>query len=975
MTPAYQSALETLPLDLQEETARYLQDIPAEIQVNEQVPVQWLKNWPATLVQVITASPYVAQLICRKPWLLLEQINNGSLFRRLSLIELERAISGSLADIENEQTLSTALRQIRNEYSLRIAWRDLAGWADLDETLTELSNLADVLVKATLEKVNNWSVKKYGVPTGEFSGQPVSLCIFALGKLGGNELNFSSDIDLIFFYPEDGETRHTDKAISNHEFFVRSAKQLIKILNEHTKDGFVFRVDMRLRPNGKVGPLAMSFFAAEQYYITHGREWERYAWIKARLMAGDEKRGGEFLDQMRPFVYRKYLDYGAIEAIRSLKKSINLELKRKKILHDIKRGPGGIREIEFIGQVFQLIRGGRDLHLQQRSILRVLDKLKADNFITPRAVTELSIAYDFLRRSEHRLQMVNDQQTHTLPQDQPGKARLAFAMGFPDWETYKKNLDKHMGHVHSHFDLVIAAPQREQEEENDTGLMSVWSGELDEDEAISVLQAHGYHTDPKHTLNLLNATHNGSAYAALTGNGRERIDRLIPLLLAAAGSGEHSEKTLARLLNVLEAIGRRSAYLALLVENPLALSQLVQLCSASSWIAEWIAQHPLLLDELLNPVGLSEHPSKEILSEELSKLIKQQDGSDPERMMEVLREFCNRHVLRLAAAEVGPGLDSSIIGKGLSDIADVLINSSLQFALAETSEKFGQPQCISGDSQKIPGFVVIGYGKLGGHELGFGSDVDIIFLYDYCDEGETNGKRSIPNETFFTRVSKKLIHILSTRTYGGILYEVDARLRPSGTSGPIVTSLEAFTKYQETRAWVWEIQALVRARPVAGDKDLAAAFVKARQRILCQKRDAESLRVEVSEMRAKMMAAQKPHAPEKFDVKHDRGGIVDVEFMVQYWVLAWAHDFPELTLHTDNNAILKSLARAGLIKLAQAELLTNAYQYYLSTAYHLKLMQAGPRVDRPAGGSLDGYPDKVAKLWHEVMEQAGNKLV
>jgi len=954
MTPAYQLALDNLPLDLQEEAARYLHDIPEDIQVNKQVPAQWQQNWPETLVQVVATSPYVAQLVCRQPSVLLKQINDGSLFKQLSLADLEQAISKSLADIDNEQLLSTALRQIRNEHSLRIAWRDLAGWTDLNETLTELSNLADVLVRATLEKVNNWSVSKYGIPTGEFSGQPVSLCIFALGKLGGRELNFSSDIDLIFFYPEDGETRQADKAISNHEFFVRAAKQLIKILNENTKDGFVFRVDMRLRPNGKVGPLAMSFFAAEQYYITHGREWERYAWIKARLMAGEKKRGEEFLDQMRPFVYRKYLDYGAIEAIRSLKKSINLELKRKKIIHDIKRGPGGIREIEFIGQVFQLIRGGRDLHLQQRSILRVLEILKVDNFITPRAVTELSIAYDFLRRSEHRLQMVADQQTHTLPQDQPGKVRLAFAMGFPDWETYKKNLDKHMGRVHSHFDLVVAAPQREQEEENDSGLMSLWSDGLDQEEAISVLKTHGYQTNPKHVLNLLNATHNGSAYAALTSTGRERIDRLIPFLLTAAGLGKDPEQTLGRLLNVLEAIGRRSAYLALLVENPLALSQLVQLCSASAWIADWISQHPLLLDELLSPIGALEQPSKEHLHEELMNLIKQQDGSDPERMMELLREFCNRHVLRLAAAEVGPGLDSSVIGKGLSDIADVLIEGSVQFALAETTEKFGQPRCVSGDSRKIPGFVVIGYGKLGGHEL--------------CGEGETDGKRSIPNETFFARVSKKLIHVLSTRTYGGILYEVDARLRPSGTSGPIVTSLEAFTKYQETRAWVWEIQALVRARPVAGDKDLAAAFVKARERILCQKRDIEALRIEVSGMRAKMMAAQKPHGAEKFDVKHDRGGIVDVEFMVQYWVLAWAHDFPELTLDTENNAILGGLARAGLIKQAQAELLISAYQYYLSTAYHLKLMQAGPWVDRSANQSLGGYPDKVAKLWHEVME-------
>lgn len=966
MTLAYKQALDKLPRELQGTEALYVRDIPGELLTIDALPEGRQQDWPETLAQVLIASPFIAQMICRQPGLLLDHVIDGSLFKQHSLTDMEASINESLSRVNNENDLIEALRKTRYQHSLRIGWRDLAGWADLNETLAALSNLADLLVQAALEKIFQWQTSKSGMPTGEASGLPISLSVFALGKLGGNELNFSSDIDLIFFYSEDGDTHGASKTISNHEFFIRLAKKLIKILSEQTSDGFVFRVDMRLRPNGKAGPLVMSFAAAENYYVTHGREWERYAWVKARQLTGDENIGNGFLKTMRPFVYRKYLDYGTIEAIRSLKESINQELKRKKIINNIKLGSGGIREIEFIGQVFQLIRGGRDLCLQERSILKVLQELRKKEYITASTATELSIAYDFLRRTEHRLQMVAEQQTHSLPTDKFGQARLAFAMGFANWDSFKKILTKHMGRVHGHFDLVIAAPQLEKNKENDSGLMTVWSGDLEKEEAITILESHGYGTDAKQVAGLLAAVHSGSAYSAYTSTGKQRFDRLIPLLIAAAGLGKHPGKTLARLLNVLEAIGRRSAYLALLVENPLALSQLVKLCSASPWIAEWIAQHPLLLDELLNPVSTFALPEKEQLAEELLKIISQHDSEDLETLMELLREFCNRYVLFLAATEVGPGIESSSLGGYLSNIADVAIEASLNIALAAMTAKHGTPQYVTGS----PGFVVIGYGKLGGHELGFGSDVDIIFLHNNCNEGETNGERPLANATFFARVSKRLIHILSTRTHGGILYEVDARLRPSGKSGPIVTSLDAFVKYQHERAWTWEFQALVRARPVAGDPELAGLFIAARKQILCQKRDATSLRTDVCEMREKMLATQKPHQSEEFDVKHDRGGIVDVEFMVQYWVLVWAHDYPVLTQHTENCAILRELAKADLITTELAELLIAAYQRYLSTAYHLKLMQAGSQVDRAGRKALGDYPEQVATIWNQVMVQS-----
>jgi len=962
---AFQKLMTTLPPELAGEQTQYLQELSQELLDTNNIPESWRNLWPESVLRVTAASPFIAQMLIRNPGILTDLVANGSLFECLSPAEMEKSINGFLAAAHDEPSMVAALRKIRYQYSLLIAWRDLAGWAGLDETLTTLSALADLLVKATLDKSLQWEAQVYGHPVGEETDRPASLCIYALGKLGGNELNFSSDIDLIFLYTEDGETSGANKKISNYEFFSRVAKKIIKLLSEQTKDGFVFRVDMRLRPNGKSGPLVLSFNAAEHYYVTHGREWERYAWIKARLMAGDEKSGHQFLNMMRPFIYRKYLDYGAIEAIRSLKESINQELRIKNINNDIKRGPGGIREIEFIGQVFQLIRGGREPALQQRSILNVLKELSTRSYITPRAVTELSLAYDFLRRTEHRLQMVGEQQTHTLPTESSGQARLAFAMGFPDWVSFKKKLDQHMGHVHNQFELIIAAPQIEKSQEQDTPLVSVWSGRLERKEALAILKSHGYTEDAGLVLDLLEGVHSGSTYSTFSSKGKERFDRLVPLLVAAAGIGNQPEKTISRLMNVLEAIGQRSAYLALLVENPLVLSQLVKLCSASPWIAEWISLHPLLLDELINPVSVFSPPSKAELAVELARQLDQHDGSDLERLMEILREFCNRYVLHLAAAEVGPGIEPDLLSRQLSNIADVLIDASLKISLSAMEEKYGAPRCMSGTR----GFVVIGYGKLGGHELGFGSDVDIIFLHNNCGEGETSGPRTIANETFFARVSKRLIHILTTRTHGGILYEVDARLRPSGKSGPIVTGLDAFVKYQMERAWTWESQALVRARPVAGDNELADLFVTARKQILCQQRDHDKLRAEVSEMRAKMLEANKSADSEGFDIKHDRGGIVDVEFMVQYWVLAWAHDCPKLTEHTENCAILRELASEALIREELAEVLIGAYQQYLSAVYHLKLMQAVPRVAGAALDALGKYPEQVTNIWNEVMER------
>ena len=959
--PVVEKSVSRLPGALQGLFKSYWQDFQSQSHIVKADP-EVLK----TLAVVWVVSEYVARSCLHDSQLLEDLINSGDLTRVYENNELIKRIDTELSNITDEETLRQRLRKIRKREMVRIAWRDIAGWASLDEVMLTLSELAEACTDGALSWLYQQCIEQEGRPIGESSNQPVEMVVLGMGKLGGLELNFSSDIDLMFFYPEDGDT-DAKSALSNHEFFTRLGRKLIGTLNDATEDGFVFRVDMRLRPNGDSGPLALSFDAAEYYYQTHGREWERYALIKARAVAGDRQAGKELLKSLKPFVYRRYLDYGAIDAIRSLKAGINQELARKGIENNIKLGPGGIREIEFIGQAFQLIRGGREPSLQQRSILAVLAKLGETGTLTSQSVADLAEAYGFLRRSENRLQMMADKQMHVLPDKDVDQLRLALSMGYAQWSEYLAALRHHMKKVHENFSQVFVAPQGETALDSEDGITAVWMARLDKETALTVLEQTGFKTDPKSALDLIRGLREGNNYKAFSKEGRHRMDCLMPLLLSAAGLSSRPELTLSRLIKLLEAIGRRSAYLALMLENPLALSQLVKLCAASPWISDWIASHPLLLDELLNPVDTFSFRSREDLADELKNCLADVDENDLERQMEVLREFCNRYVLLLAAADVGPGLPADKVGRQLSLIAEVLIEACLQVALDALEARHGKAACVGeGKSQiKYPGFIIVAYGKLGSFELGYGSDVDMIFLYETCHDGEgkTLGDKSVANETFFARLGQRIIHLLTTRTTGGILYETDMRLRPSGQSGPLVTSLPAFKEYQRKHAWTWEQQALVRARPIAGDPALITEFSKSRKTILCQQRDLGELTKDVIEMRQKMMDTQPTHDVAEFDVKHDRGGIVDIEFMVQYWVLRWAGQYPDLTHYTDNAAILKALAQAGLLDKAQAELMISAYYHYLSTIYRLKLMQEGSLVGLDA---LDGYPEKIEKIWFDV---------
>jgi glutamate-ammonia-ligase adenylyltransferase len=958
---AFENRLATLPAALQATARAHWSDIAAHV---EGLPAEAHGvRWVDSLARVLALSDFVARAVSAQPDVLTRLVESGELVHADAHGALRARVVAGIADCADEAALKTALRRTRNREMVRIAWRDLAGWADLAETVKTLSALADACLDAALAKLSEWACARDGVPVEEESGGRAKFVVLGMGKLGGEELNFSSDVDLVFAYSEEGTT--DQRGLSNHEFFVRLGQRLINALNEATGDGFVFRVDMRLRPNGASGPLALSFDAMEQYYQAHGRMWERYALIKARVVAGDPAAGAELLMRLRPFVFRKYLDYSAVEEIRSLKASIHRELLRKGIESNIKLGPGGIREVEFIGQAFQLIRGGRDRRFQERRILPVLVHLAAEGDLTPQAVRDLSSAYEFLRNTEHRLQEIRDQQTQVLPTNDLDRQRVAVGMGFADWPTFYAALRHHMQRVHEHFNSVFAAPQGEAPAADEQGLHAVWSGTLEETAAREVLRAAGY-PDAGITLDLLRGLRAGGAYSALSANGRERLDKLMPLLLGAAGLTPEPQTTLARLVAFVEAIGRRSVYLALLVENPLALSQLVKLCSASEWIAQYLNQHPILLDELMDAVSLYAPLTREALAAELQSRLARLPVDDLEAQMEALREFRNGHVLRVAAADVGPGLTPDEVGRHLGYIAEVIVAQALALAHDDLVLKHGRPTLRQGNKTINPGFAVIAYGKLGSLELGYTSDLDMIFLHAAGQEGGvTDGARPIANEVFFARLGQRLIHILTARTGGGILYEVDTRLRPSGRSGMLVTNPAAFREYQYSHAWVWEHQALIRARPIAGDAGLSRVFEDIRAATLCRQRDPETLRSEVAAMRERMHAAQPAHDPGEINLKHDPGGMIDVEFMVQYAVLRWAHDHPELIRHRGNIPLMEALQARGLLDPAPAGLLRDAYHRYLGVEQRLKLMERRPLV---APQELGDFPQRVRALWREWFE-------
>jgi glutamate-ammonia-ligase adenylyltransferase len=924
------------------------------------MPEQWqglLAPYPKlkdSAPTVLAASYFISDWGSTKPNQAEALLATDTLTQVLSFDDFEQRLSEMLQNVTDETELQRQLRLFRQQQMARIIWRDLAGWADLAETIRDLSALADVCIQQSLALLHQWQIAQHGIPCDEL-GNEQYLVVLGMGKLGAGELNLSSDIDLIFTYPEEGETRDGKRPLSNEEFFVRLGRKLIQALDNQTVDGFVFRVDMRLRPFGDSGALVSSFDALEEYYQTQGREWERYAMIKARAITGTEEAKEQLADMLRPFVYRRYLDYGMFDSLREMKAMIAGQLHRKGMEDNIKLGAGGIREIEFIGQVFQLIYGGRDRPLQQRPILTILNLLADRHLLSGYAVNDLKTAYDFLRRTEHRIQAWADQQTHVLPDEAVARQRLASTMGFADWEAFAERLAGLRQQVHEHFDQLLAAPQAEEDAAtNNISLLNA-----SEAEKQSYLEQWGYQ-EPDASLEVLDRLLDLHSCKNLSKTGRQRLDRLLPLLIQAAAGADNADECLARLMPLVESIMRRSAYMALLVENPMALSQLIKLCAASPLISHQLAKYPVLLDELLDPRSLYEVPQREQQKALLDQFLSSVDEDDLEQLMNRLREFRQIASLHVAAADVTEVLPLMRVGDQLSELAEIQLERVWKMAWQHLVARHGYPPQAQGDDPEHCGFTVLAYGKLGGLELGYGSDLDLVFVFDDEQQGMTDGEKPVDVMVFYTRLGQRMIHLLSTVTSGGLLYEVDMRLRPSGASGLLVSPLTGFTEYQLNEAWTWEHQALVRARCVIGDKSLAQKVSDVRTKVLTKPRQADALAAEVREMRSKMRGQLDKSDEQLFDLKQGKGGITDIEFMVQYAVLAWSANLPELLVYTDNIRILDALVSSGKLEKAEGEMLAEAYRTYRREANHCVLQERAALVPTSV---VAEYPQQVQQIW------------
>ncbi|WP_449116942.1 bifunctional [glutamate--ammonia ligase]-adenylyl-L-tyrosine phosphorylase/[glutamate--ammonia-ligase] adenylyltransferase [Pseudomonas viridiflava] len=941
----------------------------------------WPESRRLAFDRVCAASDFVTEQICRDPRMLLDMADSGELERSFSTGELRGQIADALSTATTDDELGRNLRRQRMRHQVRIIWRDLTRQADLIETCRDLSDMADACIDLACHWLHERLCQQFGTPTGRRTGLPQQMVILGMGKLGAVELNLSSDIDLIFGYPEGGETVGVKRPLDNQEFFIRLGQRLIKALDPVTVDGFVFRVDMRLRPYGSSGALVLSFNALEQYYQDQGRDWERYAMIKARVVGGDQKAGAELLEMLRPFVYRRYLDFSAIEALRTMKQLIQQEVKRKGMAENIKLGAGGIREVEFIAQAFQLIHGGRDLSLQQRPLFKVLKTLEGQGYLPGAVTEELREGYEFLRYTEHAIQAIADRQTQMLPDNEQDQARIALMMGFSDWASFHERLMYWRGRVSWHFRQVIADPDSDpdEEQEDDSEVivggewLPLWEESQDEEAASRQLSQAGFvnaETAIKHLANLRSSPH----LRSMQRLSRERLDAFIPRLLAQAVEHDKPDLVLERVLPLVEAVARRSAYLVLLTENPDALRRLLTLCAASPWIAEQIARFPLLLDELLNEGRLFNPPLAPELAAELRERLIRIPEDDLEQQMEALRHFKLAHSLRVAASEITGSLPLMKVSDYLTWLAEAILEQVLALAWRHSVARHGTPSRPDG-TLCDPGFVIVGYGKVGGIELGHGSDLDLVFIHDGDPQTETDGARPIDSAQFFTRLGQRIIHLLTTQTNSGQLYDVDMRLRPSGASGLLVSSLGAFARYQDKEAWTWEHQALVRARVLTGSPDVGREVEKVRADVLGRERDLDKLRAEVSEMRAKMRdnlgsrltaAGRGANAFESsmpFDLKQDAGGIVDIEFMVQYAALAWSREHPGLLQYTDNIRILEGLEEAGLLPDADASLLREAYKAYRSAAHRQALQKQAGVV---SGDQFHCERREVMRIWAQM---------
>jgi glutamate-ammonia-ligase adenylyltransferase len=901
------------------------------------------------LAELVGCSPYSADVLRRYP----------------DLLDPKGAAAEPLSPEQPEADFVRQLRLRRHAGLVRILLEETAGYARLDSALAALSALADEMICAALAWTQRSLAQRHGIPR-DSQGEESRPAILAMGKLGGCELNFSSDVDLVFLYSSAGET-DGPRRISNEEYFRLLVHRIVSLLARTTGDGFVYRVDLRLRPFGDSGPPAVSLPAFESYLMQHGRDWERYAYIKARVVNDWPEARQLYDDVLRPFVYRRYLDYGVFEALREMKAMIEGEVARREFQSNLKLGPGGIREIEFIVQSMQLIRGGTQGELRGRSLLAILERLGNLGHLETAVVGRLAEAYRFLRALENRIQALHDRQTHDVPAEEIDRQRIAFGMGFAGWEPLARSLEENRANVAADFRQLVFRSEDGRQTPGDASLPALWSAEISDEAASAAFQAVGF-PDAQSARDRLRQLRLSGPLTRLDEPGRQRLAALMPALIAIAGRQTQPLRSLDNVATVIEAIGRRSAYFSLLNENPAARERLVSLCGRSGFLAEQLAAHPVLLDELLDPRRFSELPTRDELSADLATRLREAGTKDTERELDALRSFRQAAVFRVAVADLSGVLPLMKVSDRLTDTAELFLGAALDMAWQELRSRHGEPQIrVEG----IPGplraaaFSIVAYGKLGGLELGYGSDLDLVFLHNSEGEfQETSGPARIDNGEFFAKLARRIISIATMRTNRGPLYDVDTRLRPSGRAGLLVSTLSAFEHYQREDAWTWEHQALLRSRFVAGDARVGNAFEEVRTRVLTTFVRRDRLRDDVSAMRAKMHSELARGNAEHFDIKHDRGGITDIEFIVQFLVLRESRKHPDLARYSDNIRQLEAIARHGILPPVDVERLTDTYKAFRGRLHHLALAGEEGFMPCSEAAASAGF---VKALWADVI--------
>jgi len=872
---------------------------------------------------------------------------------------------------ETPEQMAADLRGLRRRVIASLVVRDATGVCGLPEVVSTTTALAELAVQRAVAVHARELAEVHGVPTSA-AGEPQDLLVIGMGKLGGGELNVSSDIDLIFAYDEDGETRPRPgggdiRPLSNHEFFIRLGRRVIPAISDVTADGYVFRVDMRLRPNGDAGPLAVSSAMLEEYLMVQGREWERFAWLKGRVVSAPvftnagqfERQARSLADVVRPFVFRKYLDFGAINALRELHGLIRAESSRRNAgreerADNVKLGRGGIREIEFIAQAFQIIRAGRDPGLRSRSTLETLATLGRQGVLPAATCDRLAASYVFLRNLEHALQYVDDAQTHVLPPDREARARVARLLGAASVEAMLGEYRAVQDFVDGVFDTVFSEPV---ETTRQAPMPASWNTPGDGDDAplVDHLEEQGFR-DPPGTAQRMRGVLNGRRVQGASAAARAGIERLLQRALVSAielshGSGAAHDigpdEHFARFAQLAEVIAGRNTYVTLLNQFPHAFERVMRMLAASRWAADYLVLHPILLDELLDERLHEREPDWAAWSALVRRQLDEAEG-DQERQMNLLRDVHHAQVLRLLVADLDGRLTVERLADHLSALAD--------FTLGLTLERVWPT--IAKRHREVPRFAVIGYGKLGGKELGYVSDLDLIFLFD-DDHPDAPDVYSV--------LARRLVTWLTAQTSSGNLFDIDLRLRPNGNAGLMVSSLDAFSRYQRNEdgmgAWVWEHQALTRARHCAGDFELGHRFEAERVHVLTQERDLAKLRSEVLAMRQKMLDGH-PNASALFDLKHDRGGMVDIEFIVQYLVLAHSRRHGDLVRNLGNIALLQMASGMRLIDMTLAREVADAYRTFRALQHRLRLNGAERARVEPA--EVEAQAAAVRRLWADV---------